>query len=258
MVWRKLFGFGSSLGRHTTHSSSERFTKPIEHQCIMPVKFGLFVPVEETVKKKDIPCMYFNNGLGSCKYGNSCEYSHKIKVLNKEENKINANIYFHNLPREAIKPEDMRGYAGAYGKVCDVKFLKPKPEYPNLIAGFVIMEDYRKCILEFIAFLNGRYFESNYAQGTVCAKLQKHKEIPGTAPLPECKPCIEKPDQSKKPKRTKQETDTEGWTTITSRNESKLDEYNASDHHSVNLNQGNNHLLRHISRRKAWTLLFDD
>ena len=213
------------------------------------------------MEKKDIPCIFFNNGLGCCKYGDNCEYSHKIQVLNKEENKINANIYFHNLPRDAIKPEDMRGYASAYGKVCDVKFLKPKPEFPNLIAGFVIMEDYRKCIHEFIAFLNGRYFESKYAQGTVSAKLQKHKEIPGTAPLPECKPC-EKSDQPKKPKKPKQETDSEGWTTITSRNESRIDEYELN-HHSdsddddYNANQDDNHLLRHLPH-KAWTLLFDE
>jgi len=138
---------------------------------------------EEKNETPLIPCRNFDNGKGTCPFGNKCFFSHAIIAPLRPQTVttepiVDVEIFFKSLPKDAMTPESMRAFAEKFGVVTNVTFLPENAKAPGRIAGRVNMEN-EKLARQFEQALNNKMFKVNNQRVYVQAKIQKiDKRVP--------------------------------------------------------------------------------
>ena len=132
-----------------------------------------------------IPCRNFNNGKGSCPFGEKCFFSHIIINTSfclpvRNEPTVDAEVYFKSLPKNAMTENDLKLMAEKFGCKATVRFLPENPKAQGRLAGFVNM-DKEGAAWEFLKAFDGKHFQDSSGTGKafVCAKMNHiKKDVP--------------------------------------------------------------------------------
>jgi len=231
---RVLLFIGASLQKNTGIVYKSRWKKAVINARVMDEMFvskqmskpdNVVDKVQEDIadtKAKDtiaedtpmalIPCRNFNNGKGSCPFGEKCFFSHIIVNTNtsvclpvRDEPTVDAEVYFKSLPKDSMSETDVKTMAEKFGCNAKVRFLPENPKAPGRLAGFVNM-DKEGAAWNFLKAFDGKHFQERGSKAFVSAKMNHiNKDVPQPKKdfvekpiIPESEPKQE-PSKEKKP-----------------------------------------------------------